>query len=110
MYQSYHSTKWPMVPATRLIGRRGRWATTGLFDEPEVSNASDEFVIEHSLGLRCCSVGCCGVCRGWWLWLAAGCEVSGRLESSAVALFGLLWSISSRVSNGPCAGVRQRAQ
>src|SRR6188472_2623855 len=63
MYQSYHSTKWPIVPATMLIGRRGRFRTSESPGGLEVPEASGEFVvIERSL---------VGVVP-WLVWCRAG--------------------------------------
>src|SRR5688500_3484722 len=53
MYQSYHSTKWPIVPATMLMLRRGRSAdTSGSSEGSLLPKASFEVVIELSIFSR----------------------------------------------------------
>src|SRR5947209_7059430 len=59
MYQSYHSTKWPIVPATMLTGRRGRSRTSESPGGLHVPEASGEFVvIERSAMRSVAEIGC----------------------------------------------------
>src|SRR5690242_2499370 len=49
MYQSYHSTKWPIVPATIFTLRRGRLDTSGYSEGSGLPTASFEVFIELSI-------------------------------------------------------------
>src|SRR5688500_15774540 len=51
MYQSYHSTKWPIVPATILTARRG-FGTSGSPEGSGLPRASCEVFIELSIFSR----------------------------------------------------------
>src|SRR3954454_4880437 len=85
MYQSYHSTKWPIVPATMLTGRRGRFRTSESPGELEVPRASGEFVVIEALlgGVMRWLVWC----RGWvGGWCRAGNRQDSFVEDIAVAV------------------------
>src|SRR6266536_6294983 len=70
MYQSYHSTKRPIVPATRLTGRRGRSRTSESPGGLEVPEVSGEFVVIER--------------APWWVWCRAGHRQDLLVEDIAV--------------------------